>query len=62
MTVRDEYLDFCKVLESRGIPTVLDRVVAIRLMMIVAICESVVMFLGIRPPLALRHDATRPAE
>lgn len=47
MIVRDdEYLDFSKIPESRGVPTGLYRVVAIGLLMIFAIGGAVVLLSG----------------
>jgi hypothetical protein len=47
MIVReDEYLDFSKVPESRGIPRFLYRVVAVGILVIFAIGGSVVMMSG----------------
>jgi hypothetical protein len=47
MIVRDdEYLDFSKVPESRGVPSGLYRVVAIGLLMIFAIGAAVVLLSG----------------
>lgn len=47
MIVRDdEYLDFSKVPESRGVPTALYRVVAVGVLIIFAIGASVVLMAG----------------
>jgi hypothetical protein len=47
MIVRDdEYLDFSKVPESRGVPTALYRVVAVGLLVIFAIGAFVVLMSG----------------
>ena len=63
MIVRDdEYLDFSKVPESRGMPTALYRVVIVGLLIIFAIGASVVLDSRLRPPLAGEHDAARPPE
>jgi hypothetical protein len=42
----DEYLDFSKVPESRGVPTALYRVLVVGLVVIFAIGGSVVMLSG----------------
>ena len=61
MIIRDdEYLDFSKVPESRGIPTALYRVAAVGLLDYLRDRRVRLSALRLRPPLAVEHDHARP--